>query len=145
MTTTLHASSHKFSRANGGTRIRDIVELLARILLSILFFVSGIGKITGYASTVAYMTAAGVPGALLPLAILTELLVPLALVLGWHSRVAAVLLAGYSILAAWLFHMNFGDPVQAVMFLKNVSIAGGLLLVAANGAGRCSLDAREPR
>jgi putative oxidoreductase len=143
--TTLQASSHAPSRAGSGPTLLGATELLGRILLSILFFASGIGKITGYASTVGYMTTAGVPGALLPLAIVTELLGPLALVLGWHSRLAAILLAGYSIVAAWLFHFDFADPVQAVMFLKNVSIAGGLLLLAANGAGSYSLDARKGR
>ena len=143
--TTLQASSHNFSRAGSGPTLLDATELLGRILLSILFFVSGIGKLTGYASIVAYMATVGVPGVLLPLAIVTELLGPLALVLGWHSRLTAILLAGYSIVAALLFHFNFADPVQAVMFLKNVSIAGGLLLLAANGAGSYSLDARKGR
>ena len=94
---------------------------------------------------VAYMAAAGVPGALLPIAIAVELLLPLALILGWHSRLTAVLLVGYSIVAALAFHHNFADPAEAVMFLKDIAIAGGLLLLAANGAGRCSLDARGAR
>jgi len=143
--TTLQASPDTFSRAESGVAIGDATELLGRILLSILFFVSGVGKVTGYASTVAYMAAAGVPGALLPIAIAVELLLPLALILGWHSRLTAVLLAGYSIVAALAFHHNFADPAEAVMFLKDIAIAGGLLLLAANGAGRCSLDARRSR
>ena len=143
--TTLQASPDTFSRAESGVAIGDATELLGRILLSILFFVSGVGKVTGYASTVAYMAAAGVPGALLAIAIAVELLLPLALILGWHSRLTAVLLVGYSIVAALAFHHNFADPAEAVMFLKDIAIAGGLLLLAANGAGRCSLDARRSR
>jgi putative oxidoreductase len=143
--TTLQAPSHAFSRAGADPTLVDLTELLGRILMSILFFTSGVGKITGYASVAAYMVSAGVSGTLLPLAIATELLGPLALVLGWHSRLTALLLACYSLLAAWLFHFNFADPVQSTMFLKNVSIAGGLLLLAANGAGGYSLDARKRR
>jgi putative oxidoreductase len=82
---------------------------------------------------VGYMRAAGVPGALLPLAIITELGGGLALVLGWRSRLISILLAAYSILAALLFDMNFAEQVQAVMFLKNISIAGGMLVLAVNG------------
>ncbi len=143
--TTLQASPDTFTRAESGVAFGDATELLGRILLSTLFFVSGVGKVTGYASTLAYMAAAGVPGALLPLAIVVELLLPLALVLGWHSRLTAVLLAGYSIVAALAFHLNFADPAEAVMFVKDIAIAGGLLLLAANSAGRCSLDARRAR
>jgi putative oxidoreductase len=141
--TTLQASSRTFTRVGSSTRLRDSTELLGRILLSILFFVSGAGKVAGYASTVTYMATAGVPGTLLPAAIVVELLGPLALVLGWHTRAAAVLLAGYSIVTALLFHVDFADPVQAAMFLKNAAIAGGLLLLAANGPARYSLDARK--
>jgi putative oxidoreductase len=141
--TTLQASTDTLSGAASGPTLVDATELLGRILLSIVFFASGIGKITGYASVVAYMAAAGVPSALLPLAIVVEVLGPLALVLGWHSRLTAVVLAAYSIVAALLFHFNFADPLQAVMFLKNLAIAGGLLLLVANGAGSYSLDARK--
>ena len=73
----------------------------------------------------------------------TEVLGSLAIILGWHTRVVAVLLAGFALVSAALFHNNFADQTQMVMFLKNVSIAGALLILAANGAGAFSLDARK--
>jgi putative oxidoreductase len=81
-----------------------------------------------------------VPGALLPLVVATELLGALAIVLGWKTRVVAFLLGGFSLLSALIFHNNFGDQTQMIMFLKNVSIAGGFLLLVANGAGPLSID-----
>ena len=69
----------------------------------------------------------------------------LAIIIGWQTRIAAFLLAGYSLLTALIFHANFADQVEMVMFLKNVSIAGGLLLLVANGAGAWSLDSRRCR
>jgi putative oxidoreductase len=83
-----------------------------------------------------------VPAALLPVVIATEILGALAIILGWQTRVAALLLAGYSLLAALIFHANFANQIEMIMFLKNVSIAGGFLLLVANGAGRLSLDHR---
>ena len=130
------------ARSRSRVRLSDATELLGRLLLSVLFFVSGVGKVTSYASVASYMAAAGVSSALLPVATVTELLGALAILLGWQTRWAAALLAGYSLLAALLFHASLGDQVQQVMFLKNVSIAGGFLLLAARGAGRYSLDHR---
>jgi putative oxidoreductase len=127
------------------TRFAGAFDLAGRILLAALFLISGAGKIGAYAGTAAYMSSAGVPGALLPIVIAVEVGGAVAVVAGWHTRVAAFLLAGYSLLAALLFHNNFADQVQAIMFLKNVSIAGGFLLLVANGAGAMSLDRRAGR
>ena len=82
------------------------------------------------------------PGVLLPVVIATETLGAIAIMLGWQTRVAAVLLAGYSLLAALLFHTDFANQIEMIMFLKNVSIAGGFLLLATHGAGPLSLDRR---
>ncbi|MBY0423785.1 MAG: DoxX family protein [Parvularculaceae bacterium] len=111
-----------------------------RILLSGLFLASGAGKIAAYDATAAYMQSAGLPAPLLPAVIGFELLAPLALIAGWRSRLVAFLLAGFSIVTALLFHSNFGDPAQQVNFLKNLSIAGGLLMIVAHGGGPFSLD-----
>jgi putative oxidoreductase len=91
------------------------------------------------------MTSVGVPGALLPVVIATEVLGALAIILGWKTRTVAVLLAGFSLLTAVTFHRNFADQAQMINFLKNVSIAGGFLLLAANGVGRLSIDRRFAR
>jgi len=83
-----------------------------------------------------------VPGVLLPAVIATEVFGAIAIILGWRTRTTALLLAGYAVLTALIFHTNFADQVQMIMFLKNVSIAGGFLLLVANGAGPLSLDRR---
>ncbi len=133
------------NQASASRTVQKWSELTGRLFLSALFLVSGLGKITAYAGTAAYMSTMGVPGAMLPLAIVTELAGAAAIIVGWNTRVVAFLLAGYSLVTAILFHSNFGDQIQMVMFLKNVSIAGGLLLLVANGAGPLSLDRRAAR
>jgi len=122
--------------------LRDTLELAGRILLALLFLLSGIGKIAGYEASVGYMHAMGVPGALLPFTIVLEIAGAVAIMAGWKTRIAAFLLAGFTLVAAVIFHSNFGDQIQMVMFLKNVAIVGGFLMLMANGAGRYSLDAR---
>jgi putative oxidoreductase len=111
-------------------------------LLASLFLLAGIGKLGTYSATAAYMSSAGVSGALLPAVIATELGGALAIILGWKTRIVAGLLAGFSVLTALTFHNNFADQIQMIMFLKNISIAGGFLLLIANGAGPLSLDRR---
>jgi putative oxidoreductase len=125
--------------------LRNGTELLGRILLATLFLLSGIGKITAYAATTGYMASAGVPGALLPFVIALEVLGAIAIIAGWNTRAVAILLAGFSLASGALFHNAFGDQIQLVMFLKNLSIAGAFLLLAVNGAGPLSLDARRAK
>jgi putative oxidoreductase len=122
--------------------VETVSEFAGRSLLAVLFLLSGLGKIGAYAGTAGYMSSLGVPGALLPLVIATEVLGALAIIVGWKTRVIAFLLAGFSLLTAVIFHNNFGDQIQTIMFLKNVSIAGGYLLLVANGAGPLSIDRR---
>ena len=127
------------------TTLESSAELVGRVLLGSLFLLSGLSKLGAYGATAAYMSSAGVPGALLPAVIAVELLGSLAVIVGWKTRVAAALLAGFSLLAAFLFHNNFADQIQMILFLKNVSIAGGFLLLVAKGAGPVSLDRRSER
>ena len=115
------------------------INLAGRILLAHIFLLAGINKISGYAGTQAYMDAMGVPGMLLPLVILLEIGGGLALIVGWQTKWASYALAGFTIVAALIFHRNFGDQMQMIMFMKNLSIAGGLLILAVNGAGAFSL------
>lgn len=123
--------------------IQTLAAPLGRLLLVGLFLAAGASKITGYAGTQQYMAAMGVPGALLPLVIALEIGGGLAILLGWQTRVAALLLAGFSLVSAVIFHANFADQIQQILFLKNVSIAGGLLLLVAHGPGAYSLDSRR--
>ena len=144
-TTAARGVSNRVSQESPTSTIKNVSELAGRSLLSVLFLLSGVGKIGAYAATGAYMSSVGVPGALLPVVIATEALGAIAIILGWQTRVAALLLAGYSLLAALIFHTNFADQIEMIMFLKNVSIAGGFLLLVANGAGPLSLDRRLAR
>lgn len=115
--------------------------LLGRAALASIFVLSGAGKLAAYAGTQQYMESVGVPGALLPLVILAELGGGLALVAGLLTRVSATGLALFSVIAAGLFHADFADQNQMIHFLKNIAMAGGLLVLAAHGAGRYSVDA----
>jgi putative oxidoreductase len=105
-----------------------------------MFLVSGLGKIGAYSGTAAYMASQGVPGALLPFVIATEVVGASAIILGWKTRIAALLLAGFTLLTAFIFHNNFANQVEAIMFMKNLAIAGGFMLLVENGAGAWSID-----
>jgi putative oxidoreductase len=112
------------------------LNVIARILMSQIFILSGFNKLTGYAGARGYMEAAGIPGFLLPLVILTELGGGLALLFGFKARWAALALALFSLLTALLIHLKPGDQGQMINFMKNLAMAGGLLLVVRHGAGR---------
>jgi putative oxidoreductase len=115
--------------------------LLARAGLSVMFIFSGLAKIGGYAATQAYMDGMGVPGVLLPLVIFAEVAGGLAVLTGLFTRTAAIGLALFTVSAGILFHADFADQNQMTQFFKNVTIAGGFLILAVQGAGRFSLDA----
>jgi putative oxidoreductase len=116
---------------------------LGRLFLSFIFIMAGLNKIGGYAGTQAYMESVGVPGALLPLVIALEVLGGLAILIGFKARIAALALAGFSLISAILFHNNFSDQIQMIMFMKNIAIAGGFLMIFAHGAGAYALDNRK--
>jgi putative oxidoreductase len=118
---------------------KPYLDLGGRLLIAAIFVMSGWGKINGYAGTQAYMQAMHVPGALLPLVILVEVGGGLAIVLGLFTRIAALALAVFCVLTAVLFH-GAADQVNQIMFMKNLGLAGGFLFLAANGAGRVSVD-----
>lgn len=117
-----------------------VIELAGRVLLGHIFLLAGINKISAYEGTSGYMEAMGVPGVLLPLVIILEIVGGLALMIGFKTRWAAIALAGFTVLAAVLFHADFGDQTQMILFMKNWAITGGLLLVYVYGAGELSLD-----
>ena len=123
-------------------KMKDLALLVGRVLLALMFVIAGWGKIGGYAGTQGYMEAMGVPGFILPLVILLELGGGLAIMLGLFTRSLSVLMAGFTQMAAFIFHYQPADQMQMLMFMKNVSVAGGFLALAAAGAGAFSLDAR---
>lgn len=123
--------------------VANLALLLGRILIAIPFVMGGINKIGGFAGTQKYMEAFGVPGLLLPLVILLEIGAGLAVAVGFQTRLAAFALAGFTLLAGILFHGKLSDPVQSIMFFKNVAMTGGMLALVAAGAGAWSLDGRR--
>lgn len=140
----LELGNHLFTRIleNVGG-VEQSCILLARALLGLFFIYFALDKFAAYSDTAIYMSAFGVTGILLPVVILFELLAGIALLVGWQTRKAAVLLAGFTILTALMFHSDFTEPVQTILFMKNMAIAGGLLLFVAVGAGQHSLDAHS--
>lgn len=120
--------------------MEKVTQLLARLMMGQIFLIAGLQKIGGYEGTQGYMESAGVPGMLLPLVILVEAGGGLALIIGWQTKLAAMVLALFTLAAAVLFHNNFADQMQMIMFMKNIAITGGLMLLAVYGAGGYSVD-----
>ena len=124
-------------------KLQQFSAPLGRLLLSIIFIFAGIGKITDYATTQGYMESVGVPGMLLPLVIAFEVLGGIAILLGYKARPIAFLFAGFSIVSAIIFHQFWTDESQMISFMKNISIAGGFLMIFAHGAGVYSIDSKR--
>lgn len=128
----------------GSPALAGTLSLLVRVLLAAIFVIAGLGKLHDYAGTAGYMQAMGVPTALLPLVIALELGGGIALIIGFETRLAALALAVFSVIAAFIFHHG-SDQVSQIMFMKNFAMAGGLLALTLHGAGRLSLDAESHR
>jgi len=119
--------------------------IVARILIATIFILAGVGKIFDFAGQVGY---AGVylplPEVAVVVAIIFELIAGILLVIGYKTRIAAGVLFLYLIVVSLAFHTEFSDPIQMSMFMKNLAIMGGLLLLKVNGAGPLSLDNKKP-
>ncbi|MDZ4729912.1 MAG: DoxX family protein [Xanthomonadales bacterium] len=126
-------------------KISPWADLAGRFLMAFIFMTTGYGKIGGFEGTQGFMESMGVPGELLPLVIITELGGGLLLMLGLFTRYTALALAGFTILAGYIFHGGSEDMMQQIMLAKNMAIAGGFLVLVANGAGKFSLDRRFGR
>jgi len=115
-------------------------DLPARAAMSAIFILSGISKIGAFEGTQGYLEAFGLPGFLLAPTIAFEILAGMALLIGFKTRYVALALAGFTAVTALVFHRDFADQIQQIMFLKNVAIAGGLLLLAKTGAPALSIE-----
>ena len=113
---------------------------IGRLMVSFIFLVSGLNKIGNYSNTSGWMEAMGVSSSLLPLVIIIEILAAIAIIIGWKTKIAAFLLAGFCILSGLIFHNDFSNQVEMIMLMKNFAIAGGFLILVANGPGNFSLD-----
>ena len=117
-----------------------ILEVVGRIFLSTLFLINGISKITYYEGTLEYMESFNVPEYLLIPAIIVEILFPILLIIGYKTRLSAIVLSLFTVLLAIIFHTDFSNQMQLTAFLKNFAIAGGLLIIFVKGGGKYSLD-----
>lgn len=127
--------------------IENFSLLISRLLLSGMFIYAGYGKIIAYSATAGYMDKMNVPSLLLPLVIITEFGGGLAILLGLGTRYVSIALAGFCLLAGYLFHYLSIDGTSAmtdstnwIMFMKNITIAGGFLALSIVGAGKISID-----
>ncbi|MGO4741861.1 DoxX family protein [Serratia quinivorans] len=119
-----------------------LVSVLMRLLLSSVFIVAGIGKLSAYTATAGYMASMGVPAKFLPLVILTELGGGLALLLGFQTRVVAILFFGFCIISGLIFHSG-SDQQSQFMLMKNITMSGGFIALFLFGPGGFSLDNRN--
>ena len=117
-----------------------VVEFLGRVLLSTLFLVEGIGKISMQEDVIMYMEDYGVPEILFVPAIILEILFPLLLIIGYRTKLAASVMALFTFAVAIIFHSDFSEEMQMILFLKDIAIAGGFMIIAANGPSKISLD-----
>ena len=117
-----------------------IVELIGRILLSALFLIEGIGKISMREDVILYMEDYGVPGLLFVPATILEILFPLFLIVGYKTKWSASIMALFTLTVAIIFHTDFREGMQMMFFLKDIAIAGGFMIIVAYGPGKISLD-----
>jgi len=118
----------------------NIADLIGRILISALFLLNGIFKISNYDGTIGWMESFGMPGILLIPAIILEIVGPVLVIIGYKTKLAAGLLSLFCIATAVIFHNDFADQIQFTSFLKNIALAGGFLILFVNGAKGFSLD-----
>lgn len=122
--------------------LKKATPLIARVLMAIIFVMAGIGKLTGAEAMADYFGALGIPmpGISVYLVGLFEVLAGLALIAGFKTRWVALALAAFTLASALLAHTNFADQTQMIMFMKNLAMTGGFLLIWLHGAGGMSVD-----
>lgn len=123
--------------------MEKFTQLIARIFIGFIFLLAGLSKIGNIDGTAGYMESMGVHGILLYPVIVLEVAAGLAIIAGWMTRLFSLALAAFTALAAIIFHSDFADQTQIMLFMKNVAISGGLLLLVVHGTGVYSVDYRR--
>ncbi|MCH6564490.1 MAG: DoxX family protein [Proteobacteria bacterium] len=123
--------------------INNASALVGRALIAIVFIMAGYSKIGGYEGTQGYMESVGVPGFLLPAVIAVELLAGIAVLVGYQTKIAALLLGGFTFLSAVIFHSDFGQQMQMILFMKNLAISGAFLLLFIHGPGQWAINSNN--
>ena len=121
----------------------NLIDLIGRILISALFLISAYDKIFSIDGSMSWMEGFGVPGFLLYPAIALEIILPLCIIIGYQARIAAGLLAIFCLATAFIFHLDFIDPMQKISFLKNIGLAGGFLFIVVNGTRDWAVDTKK--
>lgn len=122
--------------------LNNTATLAGRAMLAAIFIIAGFSKIGAYAGTQAYMESAGLPGLLLPAVITFEILGGIAILAGFQTRVVALMLAGFTLMASLLFHSDFSQQMQMILFMKNIGLIGGFMVLAAQGPGEWAFNPR---
>tara|TARA_B100002052_G_scaffold292133_1_gene313216 strand:- start:822 stop:1193 length:372 start_codon:yes stop_codon:yes gene_type:complete len=123
--------------------MKNYLDLLGRIFISLLFLFNGYFKIINYDGTLEWMEGYGVPGIFLTPAIILEIAAPLMVIIGYKTKIAAALLSVFCLTTALVFHTDFANQVQISSFLKNIGLAGGFLFIVVNGPKRFSIDNKK--
>ena len=118
----------------------NILDLLGRVLISAIFLLNGVFKISNYDGTVGWIESFGIPGILIIPAIILEVIGPILIIIGYKTKIAAGFLSLFCILTAIIFHNDFSDQMQLTSFLKNIALAGGFLFIVVNGAKEFSIE-----
>ena len=121
----------------------NLIDLIGRILISALFLISAYNKIFSIDGSMSWMEGFGIPGFLLYPAIALEIILPLCILIGYQARIAAGFLAIFCMATAFIFHLDFTDPMQKISFLKNIGLAGGFLFIVANGTRDWAIDTKK--
>ena len=118
----------------------NIIDLLGRIFISLLFFLNGIFKIQNYEGTIEWMSGYDLPAVMIIPAIIIEIVAPILIVIGYKTKIAAAFLFLFCLSTAFIFHNDFSNQMQLTAFLKNIALAGGFMFLIANGAKGFCLD-----
>ena len=121
----------------------NLIDLIGRIFISAIFLISAYNKIFSIDGSMSWMEGFGVPGVLLYPTIVLEIILPFCIIIGYKARISAGLLAIFCLATAFIFHMDFVDPMQKIAFLKNVGLAGGFLFIVANGTKEWAVDKKK--
>ena len=121
----------------------NFLDLLGRVFISSIFLLSGYNKIFNYSGTISWMEGFGIPGFLLAPTIILEFILPLLIIIGYRTKLAASLLAIFCIVTGVIFHLDFSDQMQTIQLLKNFGLAGGFLFIAVNGPKEWAVEAKK--
>ena len=121
----------------------NLIDFIGRIFISAIFLTSAYNKIFSIDGSMSWMEGFGIPGFLLYPAIILEIILPLFIIIGYRARMSAGLLALFCLVTAFIFHLDFEDPMQKISFLKNIGLAGGFLFIVINGTKEWCVDTKK--